>query len=43
MPIIEVDCITHLDEEVATKDEIRQKALEEIGFSVLRFNDDEKC
>ena len=41
MLIIEVDGITHLDEEVAEKDEIRQKALEEIGFTVLRFNDDE--
>ena len=41
MLIIEVDGITHLDEEVAKKDKIRQKALEEIGFSVLRFNDDE--
>ena len=41
MLIIEVDGITHLDEEVVTKDEIRQKALEEIGFTVLRFHDDE--
>ena len=41
MLIIEVDGITHLNEEVATKDEIRQKALESIGFTVLRFNDDE--
>ena len=41
MLIIEVDGITHLDEKVAKKDEIRQKALEDIGFTVLRFNDDE--
>jgi len=41
MLIIEVDGITHLDEEVAKNDEIRQKFFETIGFTVLRFNDDE--
>lgn len=41
MLIIEVDGITHLNEGVVKKDEIRQKLLEEIGFTVLRFNDDE--
>jgi len=41
MLIIEVDGITHLDEEVAENDEIRQKSLEDIGFTILRFNDDE--
>jgi len=41
MLIIEVDGITHLDEQVAEKDEIRQKALEEVGFKILRFNDNE--
>jgi len=39
--IIEVDGITHLDEEVIIKDKIRQKALEEAGFTVIRFNDEE--
>ena len=38
---IEADGITHLDEEVAENDEIRQKSLEDIGFTVLRFNDSE--
>ena len=41
MLIIEVDGITHLDEDVVGNDEIRQKALENIGFTVLRFNDSE--
>jgi very-short-patch-repair endonuclease len=41
MLIIEVDGITHLDEEVARNDEIRQKKLERVGFTVLRFNDNE--
>ena len=41
MLIIEVDGITHLDEKVVQKDEIRQNVLENIGFAVLRFNDDE--
>src|SRR5258705_2445255 len=41
MLVIEVDGITHLWEETIKKDEIRQKALESIGFTVLRFSDDE--
>jgi len=41
MLIIEVDGITHHWEEVIKKDEIRQKALEAAGFSVLRFTDEE--
>jgi len=41
MLIVEVDGITHLDDEVARKDEIRQKKLEEAGFTVIRFNDEE--
>ena len=41
MLIIEVDGITHMNEKVLTKDEIRQKELEEIGFKVIRFNDSE--
>ncbi|HPG12243.1 MAG TPA: endonuclease domain-containing protein [Chitinophagaceae bacterium] len=41
MLVIEVDGITHQSEEVAVKDEIKQKALEEAGFTVLRFTDDD--
>ncbi len=41
MLIIELDGITHLNEEVARKDEIRQQALESVGFTVLRFHDEE--
>ena len=41
MLIIEVDGITHHWEEVMQKDEIRQKALEEAGFTVIRFTDNE--
>ena len=41
MLIIEVDGITHLLEETIIKDEIRQKILEEAGFRVIRFDDDE--
>ena len=39
--VIEVDGITHLDEEVIKKDEIKQRDLEEAGFHVLRFRDEE--
>jgi very-short-patch-repair endonuclease len=39
--IIEVDGITHQWEEAIKKDEIRQKALESAGFTVLRFSDEE--
>ncbi|MEO9485716.1 MAG: histidinol dehydrogenase [Ekhidna sp.] len=38
--IIEVDGITHSYEDVATKDEIRQKALENLGFTIIRIPDD---
>ena len=41
MLIIEVDGITHSHEDVAESDVIRQKALEDSGFKVLRFEDDE--
>lgn len=41
MLIIEVDGITHLDEETVSHDEVRQKELEEVGFKVLRFQDGE--
>ncbi len=39
--IIEVDGITHTIEAVMRNDLIRQSALEEAGFTVLRFTDDE--
>lgn len=41
MLVIEVDGISHWDEKVVAKDEIKQKALEKIGFSVLRFDDND--
>ena len=41
MLVIEVDGITHHFEEVIKNDERRQKALENAGFTVLRFTDDE--
>jgi len=39
--IIEVDGYTHLKEEVIKNDIIRQKKLEEVGFKVIRFKDEE--
>jgi very-short-patch-repair endonuclease len=39
--VIEVDGITHYDDETRIKDELRQKDLETVGFVVLRFNDNE--
>ncbi len=41
MLIIEVDGLTHQWEEVAKNDKIREEALKEIGFTVLRFDDDD--
>jgi very-short-patch-repair endonuclease len=41
MLVIEVDGITHHFEEVIKNDERRQKALENAGFTVIRFTDDE--
>jgi very-short-patch-repair endonuclease len=41
MLIIEVDGVTHQWEEVDKNDCVRQRKLEEIGFKVLRFNDEE--
>lgn len=41
MLIIEVDGITHWDEEVVKKDKVRQRKLEEVGFKVIRFDDAE--
>lgn len=39
--IIEVDGSYHLSPEVQEKDRIRQQRLEELGFTVLRFPNDE--
>lgn len=39
--VIEVDGYSHLFEEVIVKDQIRQKNLEEAGFKVIRFKDEE--
>ena len=39
--IIEVDGITHTYEGAKEKDDIRQKNLEQAGFVVIRFDDDE--
>jgi very-short-patch-repair endonuclease len=41
MLIIEVDGITHTYEESVPCDQDRQAVLEEVGFTVLRFTDDE--
>jgi very-short-patch-repair endonuclease len=41
MLVIEVDGITHQFEETQYKDKIKQKALEQSGFTVLRFTDNE--
>jgi very-short-patch-repair endonuclease len=41
MLIIEVDGSIHQLEEIFTKDVIRQKVLEEAGFTVLRFTNEE--
>ena len=41
MLIIEVGGITHSQEDITEKDVIRRKALEDAGFKVLRFEDDE--
>ena len=41
MLIIEIDGITHKWDEIAEKDIFRQKELEAIGFTVLRFRDEE--
>ncbi len=39
--IIEVDGITHTWEETVEKDKIKTKALEEAGFTLLRFTDED--
>ena len=39
--IIEIDGVTHQYEDVSAKDEIREKYLKSLGYSILRFSDDE--
>lgn len=39
--VIEVDGISHNDEIIRKKDEIKEKYFESIGLTVLRFTDDE--
>ena len=41
MLVIEVDGISHWAEDVVKNDEIRQKELEEVGFTVIRFIDED--
>lgn len=41
MLVIEVDGITHQFEEVVESDKVRQEKLEAMGFTVLRFQDEE--
>ncbi len=41
MLIIEVDGITHHDPETQKNDRIRQQKLEQAGFTVLRFDDED--
>lgn len=39
--IIELDGYTHQFEEVAQNDKIREKALRDLGYEILRFEDEE--
>jgi very-short-patch-repair endonuclease len=39
--VIEVDGITHLNDDVVENDEEKQLLLEQAGFTVMRFTDDE--
>ncbi|MCZ4410754.1 endonuclease domain-containing protein [Cryomorphaceae bacterium 1068] len=39
--VIEVDGYTHLLDEVQIRDDRKQKELENLGYTVLRFNDEE--
>jgi very-short-patch-repair endonuclease len=41
MLVIEVDGITHAEPEAIKRDEVRQKAIESAGFTVLRFLDND--
>lgn len=39
--VIEVDGITHMDEKVIIRDEVKEDKLKALGFTVLRFRDEE--
>ena len=39
--VIEVDGITHLDDETGVKDKLKTRDLEDAGFTVIRFTDEE--
>jgi len=39
--VIEIDGYTHCFEEVVKKDQNKDRRLTELGFAVIRFNDDE--
>jgi len=39
--IIEIDGLTHSFEEVSNNDLIRENRLKELGFTIIRFNDEE--
>jgi len=39
--VIEVDGLTHLDEKIIMQDEIKEEKLKALGFTVLRFRDEE--
>lgn len=41
MLIIEIDGINHQWENISKNDIVRSEKLEEIGFTIIRFNDDE--
>ncbi|MFD2286026.1 DUF559 domain-containing protein [Pedobacter petrophilus] len=41
MLIIEIDGLTHTWDSVAENDKRREKALADVGFTILRFEDDE--
>ena len=39
--VIEVDGITHLDDETGEKDKQKSRALESAGFTIIRFTDED--
>ena len=39
--VIEVDGITHLDDETGEKDKQKSRALESTGFTIIRFTDED--
>jgi very-short-patch-repair endonuclease len=39
--VIELDGITHFDEEGVKKDALKDKALKDLGFTVIRFKDED--